>query len=489
MSISAFLFSLFLLFPLVSGASPQPARIGSKIFTEAYILAEILALKLESSGFPVERMTGLGATGVTEQAMKSKKIDLIVDYTGSIKRSFFGTKRKMSTAEIRSKLEELGFTISEPLGFNNTYTLAVRPEWAQRHQVSSFSDLRKLPTVRAVFTPEFTNRKENWPGLKAFYAFTHFSIQQLDHQLAYQAVKEKSADVVEAYSTDAKIKEYSLLTLKDDKGFFPNYDAVILTHLDWVRENPEAWKKLQELSGTISEKMMIELNSQADVEKRSFSDIASQFLGLQSQKSRWKSIVPELWRSTYEHLVLVFVPVLLAFLFGVPLAYLTYRNPRFYPLVGSTASIFQTIPALAFLTLLIPLFGIGTTPALIVLFLYALLPIFISSYQGFSTVNQLTHLSSQTLGLTGLFKFRKIEFPLALPSIFAGLQTSFITTVASATLAALIGAGGYGKKIIAGLAVNDMSIVLLGAVPAALMALFFQFIFFALNRSILKKVR
>lgn len=474
---------LSLSFLIGSGSWAQtPARIGSKIFTEGYILAEILAVQLENNGFPVERMTGLGATGVTEEAMKSKKIDLIVDYTGSIRQAHFKNRTSMDFPELKAELEKIGFVISNPLGFNNTYALAVRADWAEKNQIKTFSDLKKMSQVRAAFTPEFTSRAENWPGLKARYGFQNFEVRELDHQLAYQAVFEGKADVVEAYSTDAKLKEFKLVSLKDDLTYFPDYQAVIMTHSDWLQKNPAAWKSLQTLEGRISESQMIDLNNQADVEKKSFHEIAVNFLGGEVKSSGTPAWIADVRQATWEHLLLVLIPSALAFLVGVPLAYWTYKNPGLHPLIGSVATLVQTIPALAFLSLLIPFFGIGTLPALIVLFLYALLPIFISSHQGFTSIPALTHLSCQTVGVRGLFKFRKIELPMASPSILAGLQTSLITTVASATLAALIGAGGYGKKIIAGLAVNDMNVILRGAVPAALMALLFQFGFWWIHK-------
>jgi osmoprotectant transport system permease protein len=468
---------------------PHPARIGSKIFTEGYILSEILAVQLESHHFPVERMMGLGATGITEEAMKNKKIDLIVDYTGSITQAFFKSKEKISTQEIRDRLKPLGFTISEPLGFNNTYALAVRAAWSEKNKIKTFSQLATLPVVRAAFTSEFTSRPENWPGLKAQYNFKNFDVHEMDHQLAYESVRSDKADVVEAYSTDAKLKEFGLISLEDDQHFFPNYDAVIMTHLDWVEANPEAWKTLQELVGKIPASTMIELNSQVDLEKKSFYDVASGFLGVTSTTSKNWPWLRELKDSTLEHLTLVLVPVFFALLIGVPLSFFAYKFPRSHSAIGALASIFQTIPALAFLTLLVPLVGIGTVPALTVLFLYAILPIFLSGYQGFASIPEITHLSCQTLGLHGFFKLRKIEFPMAQPAIWAGLQTSLITTVASATLAALIGAGGYGKKIIAGLAVNDMRIVLMGAIPSAVMALIFQFICHRLSQKTLRLTR
>jgi len=258
--------------------------------------------------------------------------------------------------------------------------------------------------------------------------------------------------------------------------------------LDWVQKNPDAWALLQELSGKIPEVIMIDLNSQVDVDKKSFSDVARGFLSLEKQ-SKYKEVFQSQLTLALEHLYLVFVPVLFAVLFGVPAGYLAYRIPSTHTFLASFTTIFQTIPALAFLTLLIPLTGIGTNSALIVLFVYALLPIFINSYEGFCSVSKLIHLSCDTIKVKSWFKFRWIEQPLAMPQIFAGIQTALITTVATATLAALIGAGGYGKKIIAGLAVNDLRVVLEGSIPCIVMALLIQFACHWISKSLQRQIR
>lgn len=467
-----FLF-LLLLFSSHPSFAQEPARIGSKIFTEAYILSEILAQKLESKGFPVIRKSGLGATGVTEEAMRSKNIDLIVDYSGAIIKAFLKSTERMSIPALRQRLEPLGYTISNPLGFNNTYALAVRPEWAKENNVKKISDLQHLKNIKAAFTPEFTSREENWPRLKSTYNFNQFIVNEMDHQLAYQAVYNKKVDVMEAYSTDAKLKEYQLQLLLDDKNYFPNYQAVIMTTLSWVQKNPDAWAALQELAGTIPEEKMIELNSMADLEKKNFPTIAREFLHLVKQ-SEARQKIKELWLISIEHLNLVFIPVFMAILLGIPFGYVAYKFPLLHTPLASLTTILQTIPSLALLTLLIPLTGIGTISAMIVLFIYALLPIFLNSFEGFTAISPQMHLSASTLRLKSWFKFRWIELPLAMPQIFTGIQTALITTVATATLAALIGAGGYGKKIIAGLAVNDLKIVLAGSIPCAMMAIIMQ---------------
>lgn len=472
--LSGFIISLLLSVSL-SHAS-EPSRIGSKIFTEGYILSEILAVHLEKNNFSVQRLGGLGATGVTEAAMQNKEIDLIVDYTGGIAKSFLKENGPISIPEINQRLQPLGFEISNSLGFNNTYALAVRKKWAEDNQVKKISDLKKMNRLEAAFTPEFTSRNENWINLRKVYGLNKIEVFQMDHQLAYESIKNENVQVIEAYSTDAKLREYDLVTLEDDLNFFPNYEAVIMTHLGWKYKNPEQWKVLKLLEGQITENQMIQMNGSVDLDKKSFNEVASSFLNVEA-KSGSQILFFDILKATQEHLVLVIIPVFIALIIGLPLAYVSYKIPQLQSVFGSIASIFQTVPSLAFLTLLIPLFGIGTFPAIIVLSLYAILPIFISSLYGFKSIPETLHLTCYTLKLNPTFKLLRVEFPLALSGILAGVQTALITTVATATLAALIGSGGYGKKIIAGLAVNDMNIVLSGAIPSALMALIFQLIF------------
>lgn len=458
---------------LTAVAQQKPIRIGSKIFTEGYLLGEIVAQKLESKGFPVERALGLGATGVTEEAMKSGVIDIIVDYTGSLSQAHLNGKR-LNLTDLKSELYKKGFTISNSLGFSNTYTLAARSEWLEKNKIKTFSDLIKLPSTTAAFTPEFTSRVENWPGLKKLYGFNNLKVLEMDHQLAYESIKSNQVDLIEAYSTDAKLKEYQLVSLVDDKSYFPDYLAVIVARNKWIDANPEAWKALIELEDSIKTETMIELNSQIDLEKKSFSQVAAQFLGTEN-KSR--STLERYLKPTLEHLFLVLVPIIAALIIGIPMGYLSYRIESLASYFGALSTLLQTIPGLALLAFLIPLTGIGLGSAIIALTLYALLPIFVNTHQGLKSISSLTHMSALTLKMTWSQKLWWVELPLAMPMVLSGIQTALVTTVANATLAALIGSGGYGKKIIAGLAVNDYRIVLEGAIPSAIMALVFYFIF------------
>jgi len=191
----------------------------------------------------------------------------------------------------------------------------------------------------------------------------------------------------------------------------------------------------------------------------------------------------DFWRLTGQHLMLVFVSLAAAVLIGVPLGIWAARAPAAAQPILGTVSVIQTIPALALLAFLIPLLGrIGTVPALIALFLYSLLPIVRNTHSGLADIAKSLRESAQALGLPAAAQLRLVELPLAARSILAGVKTSAVISVGTATIAAFIGAGGYGERIVTGLALNDNAVLLAGAVPAAALALLVQVLFDALDR-------
>jgi osmoprotectant transport system permease protein len=192
---------------------------------------------------------------------------------------------------------------------------------------------------------------------------------------------------------------------------------------------------------------------------------------------------PDLARLTWQHLGLVVVAVLLAVLIGVPLATAVAPHARTRSLVLGATSLLQTVPSLALLAALIGLLGrIGTAPALMALTLYALLPIVRNTVTGLAGVPAGLKDAAKALGLTALQRLRHIELPLAMPIILAGVRTATAWSVGTATIAAFIGAGGYGERIVTGLALNDSALLLAGALPAAALALGFEGLFEWMDR-------
>jgi osmoprotectant transport system permease protein len=466
--------------------------VGSKTFTESYILAEIISEIIEAAGeAKVSRRFGMGSTGILLTAIQTSTIDLYPEYSGTIAEVVLKNDSLRDLQQIRAQLNPTGLTISNSLGFNNTYALGVRSEVAQQNRLQALSDLSRFPSLRFGFSYEFLNRPDGYSSLSRFYHLQLESVRPMEHSLAYEALARNEIDGTDVYSTDAKVKKLNLSILRDDRGFFPVYDAVIFARLDFQKKFPKTWKALKEnLESQISEITMREMNEKADLDKKSFHLIAQEFLGTSSpllkQSSRHFRYLDVLER-TRQHLVLVFLPLLAAIIVGVPVGILATRNRFLSQIILTFSSLVQTIPSLALLCFLIPFFGVGTPPALFALFLYALLPIVSNTYLGISTIDGSILDSAKGLGLSAFERLRLIELPLASRSILTGIRTSAVIGIGTATLAALIGAGGYGAPIVTGLALNDIPVILTGAIPAALLALITHACFYGINRWLVPK--
>ena len=478
--------------PLHAAQADDALRIGSKRFTESYILGEILA-QTAAPHAPVVRRQGLGNTAIVFEALKSGAIDVYPEYTGTIDLEILKHRHPTSLRQINRELAPLGLGAAVPLGFGNTYALAMRDADSRQYRIDSLSDLARRPALRIGLSHEFLGRADGWPGLARRYRLPQQPVG-LDHGLAYAALARNQVDVIDIYSTDARIRQYGLRVLADDEHYFPRYDAVLLYRLDVPRRFPQAWRALQGLRGSISETAMTAMNAAAELDGKSFSAVAHDFLG-GTQAGAAQEIVRNgfwsrmfdgnLWRLTREHILLVLLSVACATLAGVPLGVLAACSPRLKQGVMALVGILQTVPSLALLAMLIPLLGtIGALPALVALFLYALLPIVRNTSIGIEQVPAGLRMAALALGLTPRQRLLHIELPLALPVILAGLKTAAVMSVGTATIAAFIGAGGYGERIATGLALNDNDMLLAGAVPAALLALLTQFAFELLERGL-----
>jgi osmoprotectant transport system permease protein len=462
-------------------AADEPLRIGSKRFTESYILGEVIAQTARSAGARAEHRPGLGNTGIVFAALKAGSIDLYPEYTGTIAREILKLEGDAGLLALNRALAPLGFGAAVPLGFNNSYALAMREERAQALGIRALADLARHPELRLGLSQEFIGRADGWPGLKAAYGLQFAAPQGLDHGLAYEAVAAGRIDVMDIYTTDAKIERFRLRALEDDRRYFPRYDAVLLYRLDAPPRFPGAWRALRGLEGRITESRMIRMNAAAELEGRSFAEAAAL---LQADAGRVEVarrslpdtlFGPDFWRLTLEHLVLVFVSLAASVALGVPLGIAAARVRRAAQPILGAVGVIQTIPSLALFAFLIAIVGtIGTLPALIALFLYALLPIVRNTHAGLEAVGRGMRQAALALGLGARDRLLLVELPLALPSILAGVKTSAVINVGTATIAAFIGAGGYGERIASGLALNDNVTLLAGAIPAAALALLVQ---------------
>ncbi len=466
----------------VSSAAPADVVIGSKVFTESVVLGELATQLLQHEGLIASHQRELGGTSILWRAMLRGDIDCYPEYTGTLRGEIFARESIASEEVLRARLAQEGVWASGSLGFNNTYVLGMRKDVAAKASVARMSDLAAQPQLRLAFSNEFIERADGWPGVRAAYALPQRDVRGMAHDLAYRALAAGSIDVTDLYSTDAEIAYYDLIALTDDRHFFPEYDALFVCRAD-VGEPVQ--RALAALGGTIDAAAMAQMNARAKIEHVPETQVAAQFaqeaFGIQ-RVGTTQSRAARLWRRTLEHLGMVALSLGAAVLMAVPLGIAAFRAPRLGRVVVAFADVLQTVPALAMLVFLIPWFGIGYAPAIVALFLYSLLPILRNTHTGLADIPRDLRESGAALGLSAAAQLRYVELPLAARSILAGVKTAAVINVGTATLGALIGAGGYGQPILTGIRLDDLGLILEGAIPAALLALLAQGIFGALER-------
>lgn len=478
--------------------------IGSKSFTESVILGEALSHLARSAGAEVQHRAELGGTQILWQALITGEIDAYVDYTGTIREEILADATRQgakieSEADMRKLLAEKKVLMSDRIGFNNTYALGMRRETAQRLGISRISQLKNHPDLILGFSDEFVERKDGWRPLKDRYALPHAKIKVMDHNLVYRGLEKDSIQVADLYTTDPEIKYYDLIALEDDLGFFPVYYAVVLTREDLSSRSAKVAEAIGRLQGLITPEEMSSMSAQVRLERRQETTVAAEFLNRklnmnlalpkEGRLADFNKVVERLLSTTQEHLFLVMISLSLAILTAVPLGILASRNEAIGQTILGIVGVIQTLPSMALLVFVMPLFalidmGIGPAPAIMALFLYSLLPIVRGTYAGLKQIPAAIRESAEVLGLDAKARLRLVELPLALPSILSGIKTAAVINVGTATIGALIGAGGYGSAILTGIRLNDLSLILQGAVPAAALALVVQYGFGLLEKRI-----
>jgi osmoprotectant transport system permease protein len=471
------------------GAMAEPVRVGSKVFTESVILGELATQLGRDAGVDTIHRSQLGGTRVLWDALLSGQIDCYPEYTGTIVQELLpGTSA--SADALSAALATKGVGITRSLGFNDSYALGIPEALAARLNIKSISDLSAHPELRLGFSNEFLERKDGWPAVRAAYNLPQTNVTGLDHDLAYRAISSGATDVIDLYSTDAEIKFYHLRVLEDDRHFFPEYEAVYLYRLDLAHRAPAFLKAIHRLEGAIDAAQMIAMNADAKLKKIPESQVASNFLAAQLKTrtdGRESGMMRQLLLRTREHLFLVSVSLAGSILLAVPLGVLAFAAPRLGHVILAVVAVINTIPSLALLVFMIPLLGIGTYPAIVALFLYGLLPIVRNTHAGLAGIPAGLRESAIVLGLSPVARLLRIDLPMAAPSILAGIKTAAVINVGTATLGALIGAGGYGQPILTGIRLADNRLILLGAVPAAILALLVQGGFGLLERIVLPR--
>lgn len=491
-----------------SGASAQrPAAmpggavtVASKPFGESYLLCEMFAQLLESRGIPVVRRPGLGATEIAFGALRANAIDVYPEYTGtgllavlhdSLADSVARDPRAVYDHVARAFASRYGVRWLPPLGFQNSYAVAVRRETAERYRLRTLSDLaREGRALVAGFSPDFIGRADGLPGLARAYGLALRAVKPLAPAIKYQALAAGAVDVIDGYSTDGLLAKYDLVTLEDDRPFFPPYEAAAIVGPRLARDRPDAVAVLTLLSGRLDERRMRALNRRVEVDGEDVRRVASDALaalGLVGGSAATIDAGPRAPRETFSrylwarraaiaaltlrHLLLVAVALGAAVLVALPLGLALERSRAFAEPVIRALGVIQTVPSIALLAFMIPLLGVGTAPALVALWLYALYPIARNTYTGVRDADPAAVEAAEALGATAMQRLMLVRLPLAAPVIMAGVRVAAVITVGAATLAAFIGGGGLGEPIVAGLALADTRMVLSGALPAAALAL------------------
>ncbi len=471
------------LLALALGADNKEAmvRVGSKVFTESVILGEIGQGVIRDSGAKAVHRRELGGTQVLFHALESDELDVYPEYTGTISGEILSDKGIRDESGLRAALAARGVGMSRSLGFNDTYAVGMIESVAVKLGIASLSDLKRHPGLKFGFSNEFMDRADGWPGLRDRYGLLQRDVRGLDHDLAYRALASGEIDATDLYSTDAEIKQYKLRVLRDDLGLFPAYECVWLYRADLPERSPAAYAAILGLEGRISTQEMASMNAEVKLDRVAEDRVAARFLeaklGITAQVVT-ETYAGRLFRRLREHLTLVAISLLAAIAVSIPLGVIAARSARLGPLILTVVGVIQTIPSLALLVFMIPWLGIGAMPALVALFLYSLLPIVRNTAAGLRDIPASLRESAEALGLPAGARLMRIELPMASRAILAGIKTAAVINVGTATIGALIGAGGFGQPILTGIRRDDVFMILTeGAIPAAVLALLVQGVF------------
>ncbi|MBW4546679.1 MAG: quaternary ammonium transporter [Symplocastrum torsivum CPER-KK1] len=268
-----------------SGGSGETVKVGSKDFTEQFILGEMYALVLENSGIKVERKLNLGGTPVAQAGLESGQIDLYPEYTGTglltvLKQPANSDQKQVFDTVAKAYKEKYNLVWLEPAPMNNTQALAMSQEDAAKYGIKTISDMvKKANQLTIASTAEFQEREDGLPGLKKVYGNFEFKkLIPLDPGLRYQALKNGEADVVEAFGTDGEISALKLVVLEDDKKLFPPYQVAPVVRQEVLDKNPGIRDTLNTLSPKLTDATMQRLNYEVSGKQREPAEVAKEFL-------------------------------------------------------------------------------------------------------------------------------------------------------------------------------------------------------------------
>ncbi len=477
-----------------AGASAERVVVGSKNFEENRLLAEMFARLIEArTSLAVERRLGLAGTQVCFEALRTGAIDLYPEYTGTGLVTILGEPPLADATATLNRVREVflgrfNLVWLAPLGFENSFALAVPAELARRHSLRTISDLVPLaPTLDAGFGYEFVAREDGLVGLARRYGLSFRQVRELQQALKYQAVASGRIQCLDVYTTDGRLRVHDLAVLRDDLHVFPPYGAAVLVRGETLARHAEIGSTLSLLAGALDEEKMRDLNLRTQEKGEAVERVAEdalEALGLTGKREvrevspRGLGLLPYMWanrrelaRRTGEHLGLSALALALGIAVAVPVGLLLERGRGAAESVIRVIGVTQTIPSIALLAFMIPVLGVGVVPALVALWIYALFPIVRNTYTGVRDAAPQAVEAAHALGMTPGQILRLVRLPLATPVILAGVRTAGVLTVGTATLAAFIGAGGLGVPIVSGLQLANPAMILSGALPAAALAL------------------
>ena len=451
----------------------EPIRVGSKKFTESVILGDVLTQMIQGTGRAAEHLREVGGSSILFNALLRGELDVYPEYTGTLMGELLAKDDISTMEELRAALARRGIRMSAPLGFENTYALGMTRARATELGIQTISDLRGHPALRMGFTNEFVERADGWPAVRKHYGLPQQDVRGLDHSIAYRSLTAGDLDVIDFYTTDAEIALYGLVSLEDDRSYWPSYQAVILFREDLAERDPEAVAALERLVGRISAERMQALNASALVDKRPEILVAADFV----EKTFGVDVTvhvltfwERLWLRTREHALLVGVSLTIAIVLGFLLGVLAARMPLLAPIILGSVGLIWVVPSLALFYFMTPLVGLGALPTILALILYSVLTVARTTFVGLRDIPVPLRESAEALGLPPRVRFRKVELPLALPSMMAGIKMAAVINVGTATIGAIIAAGGYGQPILTGIRRDEPLTVLEGTVPAVVMA-------------------
>lgn len=490
--------------PSAQDEPPAPTiTTGSKQFPESQILGELAAIATRRAGYQAEHRAALGGTAVVWSALRTAQIDIYAEYTGTLLYETFANQELQNLHQLRQFLEQQhSIGLDQPLGFNNSYGLAMKESRADELGITRISDLANHTDLVLSINPEASGRADVWPGIFETYelpvgqpGIPISNPRKLEHEIGYRSLRSGEVDIIVVYTTDAKIISEDLRVLQDDRAHFARYDAVYVYRLDLLDRAPEVLEQLSDYADRIDEPLITRHNALVEIENRTPEAAAAQLdaaiRGNQAANVHEPDRAERIWKTTTEHLFLSASAVGIAIALAVPLGVASAKIPRLGAVVLAAAGVCYTIPSLALIALMVPFpqygLGLGTTSAIVALVIYALLPIIRSTQLGFVEIDRPIRESAHAIGLDFKARLVRIELPLAARSIMGGIKTATVITIGYATLGAFIGAGGYGDPILTGLRRLDNTLILEGAIPAAIMALFANLAFAGIERIVVPK--